>query len=780
MSFKVDEARKAGYSDDEIIEHLSKSNPKFDTQAAQKAGYKPDEIIGFLNKPQEPKEGGWDQATRTISQVTQGLAEFTGPGMTASLVNFLGTGESLAELDELEERLPELKKRFPHLKWPEKIDREKYMEAVHTASNTFPTVANIGRMLEEQTGVPLEPKSQLDRFIRFSSSIGSLKGGGIPEKTMAGLKGGVAKEALEEAGLPEPAADALAAYYALRNVTKGATEHLRGVKKMEGGVPEPGSTTPPGSAPPSGSKPPPPPPPTGGIEIRPVSPGESPPPSPSDAKLTTKPEYLKSDYELNQEIQKALSPLEQEKSASVAPSLRTTEKLFAPVSEELNEITPHRVIEPNLLGRSIENQVKEASNTMYRENTKKWNEAMKSASVIEMRRPQLAGELERISDEISAVAKGGEAKLENFADRLLKKLSARNKFRPISNAELIKAIQQARVGYDYRFTGGVQGHRVNEFINAVEKELLRTAGPEERRLLESARQGTRDWATRFKNPSILPFRNEKISSPQKSYGNAQNPDVYNILSPILETTPRGRTLNKILARNMLEKTLEPYLLAPKKMNPAKLERDLAKFEGIIPEDILNSIRSKAAMTHEEALKAPEKAAKPKTFYGNTERETVSKIRSIEGLHELKKELTAAGRGDLYDQIARTQGIDLLFGGQMDVPMRADRIRKMLNGRNERSYLKETLGEENIKVLDEVVAKNELEKRLSDIEKSSEASDIVTNPDILIKGASVVKNLLKGNILTAVKQARGIFKHIKKQTGNEVPDLLEKKPDVQVK
>lgn len=48
--FDVDGARKAGYSDDEIIQHLSQ-NSGFDVEGATKAGYSKQDIINHLNTP---------------------------------------------------------------------------------------------------------------------------------------------------------------------------------------------------------------------------------------------------------------------------------------------------------------------------------------------------------------------------------------------------------------------------------------------------------------------------------------------------------------------------------------------------------------------------------------------------------------------------------------------------------------------------------------------------------------------------------------------------------
>ena len=53
MPFDVESARKSGYSDDEIVQHLSKTR-EFDYQSALKSGYSSPDIIDYLSKTPPP------------------------------------------------------------------------------------------------------------------------------------------------------------------------------------------------------------------------------------------------------------------------------------------------------------------------------------------------------------------------------------------------------------------------------------------------------------------------------------------------------------------------------------------------------------------------------------------------------------------------------------------------------------------------------------------------------------------------------------------------------
>jgi len=114
--------------------------------------------------PEEP-ESRIKSATRAIAQPILGwAAKYTYP---LDLLSLAATGESLGEFEELQERLPELQQKFPDMGVPSELDQEKFMEALQTAQETFPTQHNIESLIERTTGAPLSPKSTLDKMLRL-------------------------------------------------------------------------------------------------------------------------------------------------------------------------------------------------------------------------------------------------------------------------------------------------------------------------------------------------------------------------------------------------------------------------------------------------------------------------------------------------------------------------------------------------------------------------------------------------------------------------------------
>ncbi len=226
-----------------------------------------DKVYGAPSQNQ-PKEPLQTQITRTAAQVPQALLQMTTPGLVAEGLNVFGKGEALAGLEEdfSPERIAHLKQTFPSAPWEEfekkypthDVFKQKYLEGLEAAQKTFPTVSNIASAIEKSTGIPLEPKSDLDKTIRFISEIASIKPGAATQKVGAGLKAESMKNLLETVGVPKGVSDALAAYFGLRTKTPEVKVHpaekpKKPIQKEEPIFPERGAPPAPGA--PSGAGP---------------------------------------------------------------------------------------------------------------------------------------------------------------------------------------------------------------------------------------------------------------------------------------------------------------------------------------------------------------------------------------------------------------------------------------------------------------------------------------------------------------------------------------------
>lgn len=150
-----------------------------------------------------------NEAFRYLYQFPAGVASaVTYP---ANLLQMAGTGESLGEYGELEERIPELQKQFPQAPWQnfKGLNKERYMGAVQEASESFPTQQNIERGVENLTGLGLTPQTTGQENIRLGGAAFGFNPGNILQKSISAAAVPSAKFGMEEVGVPSPLAEIL-------------------------------------------------------------------------------------------------------------------------------------------------------------------------------------------------------------------------------------------------------------------------------------------------------------------------------------------------------------------------------------------------------------------------------------------------------------------------------------------------------------------------------------------------------------------------------------------
>ncbi len=185
-----------------------------------------DQSLEDENKiPEKQEEESFLSDTfRTASQIPQGILSTTTPGLLGGLWEGLAHGE-IYDPEEIEHiKMISEREGVP-------FDEEAYREAGRKALSAVPTVSNIARMTEEQTGIPLEPKTRLQKGLRFATEATRLspEGAGfrgtnakLPKPVLgAGVE--ATKEILQEAGFPEPAAE-LASFAILKQMPENASK----------------------------------------------------------------------------------------------------------------------------------------------------------------------------------------------------------------------------------------------------------------------------------------------------------------------------------------------------------------------------------------------------------------------------------------------------------------------------------------------------------------------------------------------------------------------------
>lgn len=152
----------------------------------------------------DESEGFLKSAARTALQIPQAMLEATTPFLLASLGQLAGYGEALD--DEELERLSILAQER-NIPFDRDEFKKTYDEGVNEALSVYPTVRNIGRGIESETGIPLEPKNLLQKGVRIGSFAGSNFPGTVAQKATTGAAGTAAYVSAIEAGVPEPIAE---------------------------------------------------------------------------------------------------------------------------------------------------------------------------------------------------------------------------------------------------------------------------------------------------------------------------------------------------------------------------------------------------------------------------------------------------------------------------------------------------------------------------------------------------------------------------------------------
>lgn len=192
----------------------------------------------------KPNKDAWDEVEfkestgksiiRTLYQIPSGIAQAV--SYPLDLIHQIGMSEALDPLEI--DRLREISERegIP-------FDEEKYREAAEYSQKYFPTQGNIERAIEEQTGAPLTPKTDLQKGIKFASTAGKLA---PKDSTLRGLNVGLPKpvigagvsgtnELLKQTGLPEPLSE-LASFGVIKQLPQGSPKLNIGKEKKPSGL----------------------------------------------------------------------------------------------------------------------------------------------------------------------------------------------------------------------------------------------------------------------------------------------------------------------------------------------------------------------------------------------------------------------------------------------------------------------------------------------------------------------------------------------------------------
>lgn len=178
--FDYQGAKQAGYSDEEITQHLSQLHPKFDYQGAVDAGYSPEDINEHLSS-YKPKKSFTEKAARTVGQYGLGLAESAlFPVELSTAINTSKPAldyEQRKRIGEDLEYLYESHGGAPLDEWSPK-DREfhDYLQSQiqpggELKDQVKPGVTGVRSLAEKVTGQDLHPEGVLEKAANWAGFL---------------------------------------------------------------------------------------------------------------------------------------------------------------------------------------------------------------------------------------------------------------------------------------------------------------------------------------------------------------------------------------------------------------------------------------------------------------------------------------------------------------------------------------------------------------------------------------------------------------------------------
>ena len=194
MKFDINAARSAGYSDDEIADHLATQN-NFDLGGALKSGYSASEVIGFLSGGSAPAPAA--SVTDTGDETARLAARFPAPERTASSLLpkpmdplGIGRGKKSAQASEGRSATPmgRADPRLVEQPAPERTISDTALDTGITLLKgaiglpesvvgllDIPAQGRIGKFLEEKGYRPREAKEILDTYLSEAQQAANRK-----------------------------------------------------------------------------------------------------------------------------------------------------------------------------------------------------------------------------------------------------------------------------------------------------------------------------------------------------------------------------------------------------------------------------------------------------------------------------------------------------------------------------------------------------------------------------------------------------------------------------
>jgi hypothetical protein len=198
MAFDYEGAKNAGYSDDEILQHLSSLNTNYDTQSALKSGYTPEEVNQHLlsfKEEEKPERSLLEQGGRLAGQFALGAAENALLPYEISVAPLASqSAQNIAYRQNIGEDIERLMEQKVTGIWDER-DEEMLNDLIRQIqdpreSEKFVQTTDLGirSLAEKATGLNLKPEGILEHAANWMGFIKNPKN--VKKVIETGLKPG--------------------------------------------------------------------------------------------------------------------------------------------------------------------------------------------------------------------------------------------------------------------------------------------------------------------------------------------------------------------------------------------------------------------------------------------------------------------------------------------------------------------------------------------------------------------------------------------------------------
>ena len=715
--------------------------------------------LGFIPDNAESSEGFLNSATRTAAQPLIGALKVTQPGLILSGLQLWGVGESLSALEDLEDNLPRLKKLFPDMNIPEKIDREKYFQALEDATNTFPTVGNIVKGIENVTGLPLEAKTNLQKDLQVLGMGSKIGKGSVAQRLVTGAKAASYNRIMQDSGVPESAAEILAITAAQKDIPNIFTNKKQ--LKPQKSPPLLGE-----ESPPPGADGEPPPPPSGGEPGKPMFRGLIP-----EHELLEKLEPVLTDTYRKRIDAIGPEPKFSSTGEPIKPKFTGTDK--ANIERNIGK-TISDIRQPNKLAgatafKNVVDSNQRADNKIVND---LYNRAKPMNRDVSEIHPETAEELKALVKEISEAEVPSSVKkdIRMISNKYIKLLGNKTGYREVANSKFIAQVQanNQKINYDY-----VQGKPKNVYMklnkildNAIQS--TESIAPEAVELYNQAKTAAAQSATKYNHPEIFKWRVAHEGEYTKIFDQIKNPDQIKFLEEALGKKKDGKNVINAIKRDYIEQQFRPYINNPKKIDsleyndlikeitPITTPSQRAKIDNILtPEkNILSDYErmlegyNQGKISHNELIKKQKDTFRgwkdkvnnvTKTFPYKSDSAILNDLKTVRGQKRLESFIPKTEEGiELLDQIKEYSTVNLLTQGKINPSDKAEPLRAIFNDINKRALIEHNLGKEVTK---------DLHKIINNIPKvNASAKELKKYLNVLKKVGKLIPGL-RGNIAT---------------------------------